>query len=711
MKASLIPVVFAGTVFLGSMLAFQIQPLISRSLLPWFGGGPSVWTVCLLFFQTTLFLGYYYAFRLIGCLRVAHQVLIHLAFIAAALCMPVLPAPLWKPQSDGSPEWQILLRLATHTGLPFLVLSATSPLLQVWFLRAFPDRSPYRLYACSNAGSLFGLIVVPFALELWLSLAQQATLWYGCFVVWSGMTIGCGYITVKISASHAHVADSVRNSKTALKASRWSARATVGHWGLWFLLSMTPVVMLGAITSQLTMDVSPIPFLWIVPMAIYLGSLMVCFSWERLATRRIWMPACGLLLLVSGICLSMKDSSWVHSSLTFQFVMHLGTLAAVCMVCHGDLVRLKPAVGDDHGVGDQRLAEFYLVMALGGVAGGALTAVIAPLIFPTYWEYHLGLLASAAAPLIVLWREANPQVRDFRQWNATTFSFAGFLVLALMVILNVTTTLQRTYLISRSFFGVSRVLERRSEGSPGPYAFELVHGTTIHGFQFVSPELMNYPTTYYSPSSGVGIAMQNHYVTRPRRIGIIGLGVGTLAAYGRSGDVLDFYEIDPVVRDLAHQFFRYLSRSPATISIIPGDGRLSLERRELGRPYDLLVLDAFSSDAIPVHLVTAEAFAIYQRHIADDGIVAIHISNHNFDLRPVLLGNAQQLKWSAICIEDIRFDASRMTLPTYWVLMSPQRNSLESGEIAKANTVPMTDAILWTDERHSLFRILKSPSM
>jgi spermidine synthase/MFS family permease len=709
-----IPVLYVGTAFLGAMLGFQIQPVASSAVLPWFGGSPAVWTVCLLFFQSALFFGYFYAFRSIRDFGLRAQLLVHAVLVSAALCMPVLPSSSWKPQGDEFPEWRILWLLAAHVGLPFFVLSATGPLLQVWFLRIFPGKSPYRLYAFSNAGSFVGLVSVPFVLEVWLTLPQQAVIWYAGFVVFAALTLLCAVAALRRGRGpQLEKLPKARESRStaAREKSRRQTETLSSVRPLWFLLAMTPVVMLAAVTNKLTMDVSPVPFLWILPLTIYLLSLVVCFSSERLAARRFWLPTCGAALLASGILMGLQDNFWVSLSLPVQFAVHLGTLTSVCMVCHGELVRLKPNVRDERGPFDRMLTDFYLVMALGGAAGGMFTAIIAPLIFPHYLEHHLGLLAAALLPLLVLRREERSQPANLRRDRITKLAVAGTVLLTLVLMIDVASTLRSSYVISRSFFGVSRVLERRLPGSRSAYAFELVHGTTRHGFQFVNPELARFPTTYYGPTSGVGIALQSHHANRSRRVGIVGLGVGTLAAYGRPGDRFDFFEIDPVVRDLAANFFRYLADCPAAVEVIPGDARLSLENGRPGLPYDLLVLDAFSSDAVPVHLLTDEAFDVYQSRLADDGIVAVHISNQNFDLRPVLNGHARRRNWSAICIADVGFDPGRMTVPTFWVLMSPQKTSLETPEIAQARTAPMNDALDWTDAHHSLFRILGRPSL
>lgn len=708
---------YIGTVFLGAMLVFQIQPLVSGAILPWFGGSPAVWTVCLLFFQSTLCAGYYYAFRLIRSFDIRGQLLFHAVVLAAALFSPVLPSAFWRPSGDEYPEMRILWLLMCNTGLPFLVLSATGPLLQVWFMRVFPGASPYPLYACSNAGSFVGLVLVPFVLEHRYSSIEQAAIWHGGFVIFGLFTAMCAVTALRAGMKSIGSARTavpiVRKSITSNSSvtSRRPGRTPFEQRRLWFLLAMVPTIMLAAVTNKLTTDVSPIPFLWIIPLTIYLISFVVCFSTERLSTRQFWFPVSGVLLLASGIQNCLQNNLWGFDSLVAQFVIHLGTLIAVCMVCYGELVRLKPNVVDDRDSNDNALTDFYLVISFGGAAGGLFTAIVAPLLFPFYLEHHIGLFSAALLPVMVLWREGKLRSAAGHRSAYKYVAIGGLPLLFLLLLFDIVMLQRNSYTMTRSFFGVSRVVERRAPGARAPYAFELVHGTTRHGFQFVDPVRAHFPTTYYGPTSGVGIAVQSHRANRPRRVGVVGLGVGTIAAYGRQGDDYDFYEIDPAVRDLARNFFRYLADCAASVTVVPGDARLSLENLQRSANYDLLVLDAFSSDAVPVHLLTAEAFEIYHRHLAEDGIVAVHISSQNFDLRSVLAGHARRLNWSSICIVDPVFDPVRMTVPTFWVLMSPRAGSLGSPEITRSKTAPMNDTIDWTDGKHSLFQILGHPSL
>ena len=708
---------FIATVFLGAMLGFQIQPLVSGAILPRFGGSPAVWTVCLLFFQSVLFAGYYYAFRLIRSFDVRVQLFVHVVLLSLAMLAPVLPSTSWRPPNDENSELRILWLLTCHTGLPYLVLCATGPLLQVWYLRAIPGASPYPLYACSNAGSILGLVTVPFVMELWYSSAEQASIWYACFATFGLLTTTCAITAVVLRAKS--TADAQLGQSGLLKSATSKSRSSSPPHGttpgalrrLWFMLSMVPAIMLAAVTGKLTTDVSPVPFLWIAPLTIYLVSLVICFSFERLADRRFWIPISGFLMLASALQNCLQNNFWGFDSLPLVFSVHMGTLAAICMVCHGELVRLKPNVADGHEESDRALSEFYLVMALGGAAGGFFTAIIAPLLFSFYLEQHIGLLAAAILSAIVLRREKPSGIPvSFGSLNEIA-AYAVVPLLGSLLLFDIAMLQRNSYIITRSFFGVSRVVARRAPGANVPYAFELVHGTTRHGFQFVNPELARFPTTYYGPTSGVGIAFQSHRANQPRRVGVVGLGVGTVAAYGRSGDTYDFYEIDPVVRDLARNFFRYLSDCPATVTVIPGDARLSLEKQQQPARYDLLVLDAFSSDAVPFHLLTSEAFEIYRRHLADDGIIAVHISSQNFDLRPVLAGHAQRLNWSTRCVVDTTFNPAQMTVPTFWVMMSSRGELLESLEMSRAKDAPMINSVDWTDGKHSLFQILGRPSL
>ena len=687
---------FAAAVFLGAGLVFQIQPLMSKLILPWFGGSPGVWTVCLLFFQALLFVGYLYAHGLVQRGSLRGQWRIHSGLLAVALLAPIWPSTAWKPTGDGDPTTAILGLLAWHVGLPYLLLSATGPLLQVWFARAFPGESPYRLYALSNLGSLLGLVSYPFVVDVWLSAQQQVTLWWSGFLGYSLLCVACGGIAVSRGTA-AHV-----NSEPVSTLLGDEPRATWGERLLWFALAMIPSVLLSSVTNKLSIDISPVPFLWVVPLTLYLVSFIICFSRESWASRRVWGPAAVVGLLVSANVIARQLGRGHYGSLPLQFCVHWGTFFSLCMVCHGELVRRKP-VSTRASAGSSALTEFYFVMSAGGAAGGLFVAVLAPAFLPLFVEHHLGLLV-AALLMPWMWRAdlflSRSRIRNVaaRMGVASAVS-----LLSICLLIDVVSTFNNVRSISRNFYGVLRVIERHLEPPSRSY-LSLSHGGTRHGLQPLDPSLARLPTTYYGLKSAVGLALATHHADRPRRIGLVGLGVGTLATYGRQGDVYDFYEIDPAVRDLAQHAFTYLRDSRAEVRLVPGDARLALERRE-GQQYDVLVLDAFSSDAIPIHLLTAEAFAIYRRHLAPDGIVAAHVSNRYFNLRPVLAGHAERLGWTAIGIADAKSDDELFTYSSSWVLLSPNADVLESGAIGQAERSDLGPPRHWTDARHSLFEV------
>ncbi len=687
---------FAAAVFLGAGLVFQIQPLMSKLILPWFGGSPGVWTVCLLFFQSLLFVGYLYAHGLVQRGNLRGQWLIHSGLLAVALLAPIWPSAAWKPTGDGDPTIAILGLLAWHVGLPYLLLSATGPLLQVWFSRAFPGESPYRLYALSNLGSLLGLVSYPFVVDVWLAAPQQVTLWWSGFLGYSLLCVACGGIAVSRGAAAQVTTEPL---STPLDN---QPRATWGERLLWFVLAMVPSVLLSSVTNKLSIDISPVPFLWVVPLTLYLISFIICFSRESWASRWVWGPAAVVGLLVSANVIARQLGRGHYGSLPFQFCVHWGTFFSLCMVCHGELVRRKP-VSTRASANSSALTEFYLVMSAGGAAGGLFVAVLAPAFLPLFVEHHLGLLV-AALLMPWMWRAdlflSRSRIRNVAAWVGVASAVS---LLSICLLVDVVSTFNNVRSISRNFYGVLRVIERHLDPPSRSYV-SLSHGGTRHGLQPLDPALARLPTTYYGLKSGVGLALATHHADRPRRIGLVGLGVGTLAAYGRTGDVYDFYEIDPAVRDLAQHAFTYLRDSRAEVRLIPGDARLALERRE-AQQYDVLVLDAFSSDAIPIHLLTAEAFDIYRRHLAPDGIVAAHVSNRYFNLRPILAGHAERLGWTAIGIADAKSDDELFTYSSSWVLLSPSADSLNVGALGQAERTDLGPPRHWTDARHSLFEV------
>ena len=686
---------FAITVFLSAALLFEVQPLMSKLILPWFGGSPSVWTVCLLFFQGLLFLGYLLAHTIIQWLSPRGQWMLQTVLLILALLSPILPSEAWKPIAEANQTLQILGLLCWHIGLPYLLLCATGPLVQVWFSRACPGASPYPLYALSNVGSLLGLLAYPFVVDVWFSSQQQAQMWYALFTLYVALCVTCGWRASRSAGDSGTIPHDLAVAET-----RASREAIL----LWFSLSMLPSLLLSAVTTKLSVDVSPVPFLWVAPLTLYLVSLIICFSREAWAGRWIWGIVTAILLVISGYLIGQQKGMASYGSLPVEFCVHLGTFFAICMVCHGEMVRLKPHSPSQGNGSGGVLTEFYLVTAAGGAAGGLFVAVIAPALFSMFLEHHLGLILAAIMPPLI-WIGTSPQGWRDRSLRVIWLGMILVVVpLGIGIYRDISATLRNVHLISRNFYGVIRVVER-GQGNPNGSFFEEVHGGTRHGLQLLRPELARLPTTYYGATSGVARELQTHHADRPRRIGVIGLGVGTLATYGRRGDVIDFYEIDTTVLELARDFFRYVSDSEADVTLIPGDARLSLEH-EPPKNYDVLVLDAFSSDAVPIHLLTSEAFDIYRKHLAPDGVIATHISSQYFNLSPVLAAQTERFHWQAVEITDRLARPEQLTLPSRWVLMSPALSAIEKVALSDGATRNLGTPQLWTDSRHNLYEML-----
>ncbi len=715
---------FAATVFLSAFLLFQVQPLIAKAILPWYGGTPAVWTTCMLFFQVGLFAGYAYAHLLVRRLSPGGQKLVHLALLALVLAMlPILPGPQWKPLGSEPPVPLILGLLAVHVGLPFFVLSATTPLLQRWFAYAFAGQSPYRLYALSNAGSLLALLTYPFVVEPTFSIPTQSAIWSGGMALFAVLCTACAWIVRRSMTGALPCADDVPDRSPA-------RRPTLTVTAMWFLLAMAASVMLLATTNQVSLDVAAVPFLWVLPLALYLFSFILCFGGERWYPRRL----CGFAFpLVMGLVVwtILLDAT---APVLLQLVAFLTGLFACCMICHGELVRLKPDA--------RHLTSFYLLIAAGGAAGGLFVGVLAPLAFSGFWELHLAIVGTCALLLGNLVRERGlgaplrPPGARRRPGQARTATprraaeprlvfgslatlgglSAVLLLLAVVLVQDAVERLEGAVAVRRNFYGVLRVVNFVDSDAPRPLRrqMRLIHGRILHGMQFVSEPMRREPTAYYGRESGVGRALemarhdaQGH--PAPKRVGLVGLGVGTLAAFAEPGDLYRFYEIAPDVIRLARRHFSYLDDCRGEVVVVPGDARLSLEselEREEPQDYDVLVLDAFSSDAIPVHLVTAEAFEVYLEHLRPDGILAVHISSRHFDLTPVLAGLAARFGLVASVVES-RGDEARGTFDCRWVLLAPA-NSRHAAALQRQRLRPGRKPVLWTDHYSNPFGVLMS---
>lgn len=692
---------FAATIGVGACLLFQVQFILGKQILPWFGGAPAVWTTCMLFFQLLLLLGYAYAHLLGGLREPRRQRNIHLAALglAAALLLvrlalwpsPITPSDAWKPGPGESPVLAILGLLLFTIGPPFLVLAATGPLLQSWYARCFPGASPYRLYALSNLGSLLGLLSYPFALEPLLPLAGQGWAWSAGFLVF---VLGCGAAAVLVGreppAAPAPAGPVPSDSRPPTRARRL----------LWFSLAMVASVLLLAITSQISLEVAVIPFLWMLPLTLYLLSFVVCFEYERLYHRGFWIPG----LLLGGVATAVILHVGVAAPMLLQLAVYLLTLFLACMVCHGELVRRRPD--------PRHLTSFYLTVSAGGAAGGIFTGVLAPALFLGLWELPLALLA-ACALAVALARDAPWPRRPFERRLAGGLGLAYLFALAGTLGYHTHLELDDHVLVTRGFFGVLRV--DTDTGSSGELRHRLRHGRITHGIQFSDPDLARLPTTYYGPGSAIGLTIRHHQRRlrgEPLRLGFVGLGAGTLASYATRGDEVRFYEIDPDIVALSTgpaPIFTYLRDCPGAVEVALGDARVNLER-EPAQGFDVLAIDAFSSDSIPVHLLTVEAVELYLRHLrGPDSVLAIHISNRYLDLDPVVRAIARHLGLVTIRIDD--GESNDMVYNSDWMLVVRDPAALAAPDILATPAQPAPDETtpwpLWTDAYSNLLQVFK----
>lgn len=660
--------VYAATVFLSAFLLFLVQPLIAKQILPWFGGSAAVWATCMVFFQSVLLAGYAYADGLVRWAGPAAQRWGHSAMLAASIALlPIVPAVAWKPSGEADPTLLILGLLATTIGLPYFLLSATSPLLQAWFPRGFSAGSPYRLFAVSNLAAVLALLAYPVAIEPWLPVRAQTLAWSGAYAIFAALCALAARHAARPAANGPAPAPA-GPAPTWRSGAAWLALATMGSF------------MLLAVTNHLCQNVASVPFLWVAPLSLYLLTFVLCFDTRGWYRRELF--ATLLAAFVVGMAL-LLDSLELH----IVAPVFLAGLFVACMFLHGELAALKPA--------PRHLTGYYLLMSLGGALGGALVGIVAPLALPGYFELGLGLVTCA---MLGLARTLHPP-------RAYAVSFVIALPVAAWGSFNqIDAFTDGAILASRNFFGVISV--RDFQGLTTWRS--LRHGAILHGGQYLRPESRRLdPSTYYSRRSGVGIALET--LDRPaRKLGVIGLGVGTIAAYGRAGDVMRIYELDPEIVAVAREHFTFLRETRAEVQVVLGDARLSLER-ETPQAFDLLAVDAFSGDAIPAHLLTSEAFDVYLRHLKPDGLLLIHATNRYLELPPVIARLAADKQLHAVLVSDAGAThedthASRSD----WVAMARSAASLASlsGAPGATRLAPKGHTPLWTDDFNNLFGIL-----
>ncbi|MFT3710453.1 MAG: fused MFS/spermidine synthase [Archangium sp.] len=665
------------TVVLSAFLLFLVQPLIGKVVLPWFGGAPAVWTTCLLFFQIVLLGGYAWSHLVIKRLSARTQRLAHIAMLATASATligtavwwgtPLVPSASLRPIGSDAPTFALLGLLSLTVGLPYFALSSTGPLMQAWVAQKLPAATAMRLYAVSNVGSLVGLLAFPVLLEPLWPLRTLAWVWSAAFLVFAGLCASVAW-SQEAEASKPDGTPAVPASRSAL------AR--------WIVLAALPSALLLAMTNHLTQDVAPIPFLWVAPLVIYLASFVVTFDSERWYRRAWALPALGVFGFFVAVLLLYSS----EQSPAVALPAYLGFLAVACITAHGELVTLRPQ--------KEQLTAFYLAVSCGGALGGVGIALVAPRVFNDFYELQVcgaALLLWVGFELI----RREPQSRGVRAFMAVAT------LLSILFGWSIATRGTRVIERRRDFFGVQRVEQ-------DPDVKLLMSGRVLHGAQLTDPLKLRKPTTYYEAGGGVGRLLASRQ--GPQHVGAVGLGIGTISAYARAGDTYRFYEISPVVVALAEGsggHFSFMSGAPIRPQVVVGDARTSLER-EPKNAFDVLVVDAFSGDSVPTHLLTKEAFALYLSHLRDErSVLALHVSNRYLDLLPVVAREAKEFELRSLVVATD--DSEDWAVASVWVLLSRDEAALkiDVGSARSATLAAIKQGPLWTDEFTSLWGLVQ----
>ncbi len=696
---------FALTIFLSAFLLFQVQPLIGRYILPWFGGSAGVWSVTMLFFQIVLLAGYGYAHLLNSKFKPNVQVGVHIVLLGVcAALLPIVPAPALKPAPDAQPVLSILLLLAATVGAPYFALSTTGPLLQAWYARALPGKSPYALYSLSNIGSLLALVSYPFVFEPLWGRQAQAVNWSWGFGLFALACAGSAVLMARTQKPAAVPTPEAQAQAPQAPPTRVTKL-------LWVLLPAVASTLLLALTNELCVDVASVPFLWVLPLSIYLLSFILTFAGKSGPRRLLWYPLA--LLAIAGTVVLFANP--LKLGITPIAVGYCVMLLILCYVLHGEAYRIRP--------GPARLTQFYLYVSLGGVLGGLFVAVVSPVVFVLHMELPVALVVGLVLLFACLWKDKLKDMPVTR----VRYVMAAFalLLMALLASLGLTVferTRNRIHL-SRNFYGTYAVYEPPKDSSE-PWHRSLHSGTTLHGMQFMEPEYRGVPATYYGRHSGVGMVMET-LDSSPHKIGVVGLGVGTMAAYCRDVDTIRFYEINPRCPEIAQDLFFYLRETPAKYEIVMGDARLSLEA-EPDQGYDVLLLDAFTSDSVPVHLLTLECMQLCHRHLKPGGVLCIHVSNRYLDLAPVVKAGAARLNMNLFGITSAEYTGLGATA-AWWMILSDSKlvetrlderikyvheklTPWDMSPKAFCSKVPPSrwrDIEPWTDDFSNLFDVLK----
>ncbi|HEY2255485.1 MAG TPA: fused MFS/spermidine synthase [Variovorax sp.] len=682
MTPTTIKALFAGTIFTSAFLLFLVQPLIAKQILPWFGGSAAVWSICMVFFQVVLLAGYAYSDWITRRLSSRAQARVHIGLLLASLAfLPIVTSSRWKPTGAEDPTLWIIGLLLGTIGLPYFLLSTTGPLVQSWVARTPWGAQVYRYFSLSNLASLVSLLSYPVLIEPRTSLLQQARGWsaaFGVFVVLCAATTL--YVSRRWPGAGAPAPGVVGVDTAAAPGSR--PRPRLADHLMWLALPALGSWLLLAITNHITQNVAAIPFLWVLPLSVYLLTFVLTFESDRWYRRAVFVPLAAVMLALCAF--GLGDN--IGSNLRTALPIYVGGLFALCMFLHGEMARLRPE--------SAYLTRFYLMLSLGGAIGGVSVGLVAPRVLPAYYELGVGLVLCALIAA-VLWR---------RRRLGMTVSLALAGACAWFLTLQVEGDAMGARRMERNFYGTLITLDS-ARGSAMDRVRQMYHGSVKHGEQYLAAARRREPTTYYGPTSGIGLAIAAAPATA-RHVGLIGLGAGTLATYGRVGDTYRVYEINPQVFELADTEFSFLADSPARIQRVLGDARLALEG-ESPQGFDVLAVDAFSGDSVPIHLITAEAMDVYLRHMRPEGIIAFHVTNRFLALAPVVEMIALSRHLHVALVHDE--PAAVGLRNTDWVLVARDPAVLARDPIRRATTAitPIEGLQAWTDDYNNLFGVLK----
>lgn len=714
--------VFGAAICLGAGLVFLVQPMVAKMILPILGGSPAVWNTSMVFFQAALLAGYAYAHFSIKKLGLRRQPFVHLFVLFLPVIALPLALPAWAEDVNAPPALWVLALLAVAVGGPFFVVTTASPLLQRWFsATGHPDaHDPYFLYAASNVGSLLALVGYPLLVEPNLSIPAQTWLWSGGYAVFALLVAACVFILRRrnVYMSPEEIPE------PSVPPIPWRTKA----W--WVLLAFIPSSLMLGVTTFLTTDVAPVPLLWVIPLALYLLSFIFVFS-RRIVLSSFLTRLANWTLPALAVGLSLLFFEVIDPPLWAVFALHLATLFSAAMVAHGRLASERPP--------PSRLTEFFLLVSVGGVLGGVFNALAAPQIFDSLLEYPIAVVLLLLVRPAIQRRHLPGKLRwaEDAVLAAALFFLVGYILPAqswggwsVAAILVLAASLAVAYLLSsrpaalalsvavmmgfaflntgyalyteRTFFGVYEVYTDEYERNV------LVHGTTRHGSQSTGPETTMEPLTYFHRESPIGQVFASYEEGRkPENVAVIGLGAGALAAYGEEGQNFTFYEIDPEVADIAGNtdLFTYLSNSQANVEVETGDGRLEMESAP-DNSYDLIILDAFSSDAIPMHLMTREAAAAYTDKVSEDGVIAFHITNRHLGLEPVIAGIASELGLAGLSQYDDSDDYAAGTDASHWVILArDEANFGPLSEDERWEELSSDDPMVWTDDFSNILSV------